>query len=257
MAKAPTKKPGTAMVKWEEELANLAKDTTKDIESSSGKFISLRGGVMSFNGDKIPDNELRCVIVGVVNENQFYDEKFDPNSAQVPACYAFGTKREDMAPTDDVFDKQNDACATCPHKEWGSDLNGGEGKACKDVVRIALIAESDLDDMDSAEVVYLKIPTMSVKSFNKYLKDELSKKHNRPYWSVITQLSLIPDPQAQFKLTYARVENIEDSSMFQPLKDLWEDTMEGIAFPYPKREVTEKPARGKKAPAKAAKFVRK
>lgn len=253
MAKA--KQPGKALVKWDEEFAKLAKDSTKGMVLPTAKFLSTRSGKLSYGGADVPGNQLRAVIVGWINENQFYNEDFDPNAGHVPACYAFGTDIDDMTPHAEASEMQSESCAGCPLNEWGSDEKG-KGKACKNVIRLALIAESDLEDLASAEIVYLKVPVMSVKNFALYAKKTVAEALGRPYWSVVTEISVVPDPASQFKVTFTVADKIEDSDLFAPLKALWEKSMETIAFPYPQPEAVERPKKGKK-PAKGAKFARK
>ena len=248
---APRKKTGKEIVKWDEEFAGLAKDATKGMELSSGKFISTRGGRLSFNGEDLPGNELQAVILGWVYENQYYEGKFDPDTPQAPVCYAFGTDTDEMEPHAEAPDKQCDTCAECPLNEWGS-ADTGKGKACKNVVRLALMAASDLEDIDSAEIVYLKIPVMSVKNFTTYAKKRVAEALSRPYWAVVTTIALEQDNQSQFRVTFRVEEKVEDSKLFTPLKALWEKAMEGIDFPYPKYEEEEAPKPKKRAKTKFA-----
>lgn len=240
-----TKKPGKSMVVWDEELANLAKDATKGMDLPTAKFISLKNGKLSFGGAAVPGNELRAVILGWIHENQFYDEDYDPETPQSPGCYAFGTEQDEMEPHEKAPRKQADACNGCPNNEWGS-AERGQGKACKNVVRLALIAESDMEDLSSAEIVYMKVPVMSVKNFVMYAKKTVAQALNRPYWAVVTNITVEPDNKSQFRVNFEVADKIEDSDLFGPLKDLWTKTMEGIDFPYQIQERKEKPKRGAK-----------
>lgn len=254
---AKKEKPGTALVNWDAEFASLAKESTKGIkESTNGKFLSFKSGNMTFNGDDIPDNKLECVIIGVTHHNTYYDPdaRYDPKNPQSPICYSFGADEEEMEPHDDSPEKQHSDCASCPFNQFES-AKTGRGKACKNTYRIALIASSDLDNISEAEIVYASIPPKSLKNLSNYLKKDLNIKLNRPYWSVVTELSCTPDAESQFKINFKLVEIIKDQKLFQPLKDLWFNTIEDIVFPYQVREaVEEKPA--KKA-AKPSKFARK
>lgn len=249
---AKVKATGKALVKWDEELANLAKTSTKGMDLPTAKFISLKSGKLSFAGAAVPGNELRAVILGWVHENQYYDEDYDPDVPQVPACYAFGKEADEMAPHEKSPRPQHDTCAGCPLNEFGS-AEKGQGKACKNVLRLALIAESDLEDLGSAEIVYMKIPVMSVKNFLIYAKKKVAESAKRPYWSVVTTITVEPDNKSQFKVVFDTAEMIEDSELFGPLKELWEKTMEGIAFPYQIQERKEKP----KKDLKKSKFARR
>lgn len=251
------KTPGKAIVKWDEELAKLAKDSTTKMELATAKFISIRGGNLTFGGADVPDNELRCVILAYTLENQYYEGRFDPNTPQVPVCYSFGLDKDEMVPHDASSNKQNDNCATCPLNEYESDPKGGKGKACKNVIRLALIAESDLEDLTSAEIVYMKVPVTSVKNFLAYAKKQIGEVIKRPFWSVITQIKVEQDDDTAVKVHFTLAEKIEDSDLFTPLKDMYDANTESINFPYPEvSERTAKPAKGK-AKAPKGKFARR
>lgn len=239
------KETGKALVKWDEELANYAKQTTKGLKVSEGKFISFSGGRMSFGGADIPDDEIRCVVVGWAYHNAYYDPdvRYDPKNPQSPICYATDSDEDNMSPHSEAPDKQHDSCAECPLNEFGS-AKSGSGKACKNTFRLALIAESDLENVDDAEVVYASIPPKSLKNWANYLKKDLERVE-RPHWAVVTLMKRVPDSESQFRVTFKMEDLIEDSELFSPLKSLWEKTMEGIDFPYQKREPQPKGKSGK------------
>lgn len=255
MAKKTT---GKEIVNWEEKFAGMAKDATTKMEVTTAKFISIRGGKLTYGGADVPNNELRCVVLAYTLENQYYVGRFDPNTPQVPSCYAFGLDKDEMMPHESATDKQNDNCATCPLNEYESDPKGGKGKACKNVIRLALIAESDLEDLDNAEIVYMKVPVTSVKNFLAYAKKQIGEVIKRPFWSVITQIKVEQDDDTAVKVYFTLAEKIEDSDLFTPLKDMYDTNTESVGFPYPEAsERTTKPAKGKaKAPVKG-KFARR
>lgn len=255
-----TKKPGKALVKWDEELAKLAKDSTANMDLATAKFISIRGGKLTFGGADVPGNEMRAVILAYTLENQYYEGRFDANASQVPACYAFGMDKDEMAPHSKASNPQSDTCATCPLNDWESDPKGGKGKACKNVIRLALITEDDLEDLDNAEVVYMKVPVTSVQNFFRYAKKHMGDIIKRPFWSVITNIKIEQDDETALKVNFTLGEKIEDSDLFSPLKDIHEANATTIGFPYP--EASERPtpkAKGKtKVKAKpAGKFAKR
>lgn len=249
MAKKPEQ--GKAMVKWEEEFANMAKESTAGIEVSAGKFISLRAGQMSYAGADITGNELTAVVVGGVYENRFFNVEYDSDNPASPVCYAFGLHRDEMEPHEKAEDKQNDACKTCEHNQWGS-AEKGEGKACANSFRLALISSDDLKNLTAAEVIYLKLPVTSVKNWEVYAKKKLADTLHRPYWSVLTKISVVPDKNSQFKVQFEMEEQIDDSKLFQPLKELYEKVMDDIDFPYMANSAKE--AKSAKPVAKKRKF---
>lgn len=235
---AKKKEPGKALVKWDEQLASLAEETTKGITlAAGGKFISFAQGKMSVNGIDIDDDELECVVVGMVHHNTLYDpdERYDPKNPQSPLCYAYGTSEEEMEPSDESADKKSDSCAGCPFNEYGSS-GKSNAKACKNLYRIALIAASDLDDIENAEVLYANIPPTSKKLLSAYTLNEVKGKLKRPIWSVVTLLKRVPDELSQFRVTFKFVENITDGEKLQALMDLWSGTMDTIDVPYQKHE---------------------
>lgn len=271
---AVKKQPGKALVNWEEKFAGLAKDSMKGIDIPTAKWLSIKSGVLTYGGAEVPDNELRCIIVGYTYENQFYVGRFDPSNPSSPVCYAFGldSKHKDLEIHPDVAEPQSDSCATCPYNEYESDPAGGKGKACKNVLRLALIAESDLEDLDAAEVVYLKVPTTSVKNFNYFAVKTLKTGLKRPLWSVLINLSVEPDEKNAVGVNFAFVEKIEENEYFnddsfEKLEAMSESTMETIGFPYaanveretrPAKKPVGKGVKGKVAPpSKPAKFARK
>lgn len=252
---ATKKTTGTEVTKWDEELANIAKANAAGTKVSRGKFISFSGGMMSYGGVKVPNDELRCIIIGHINHNAYYEGAYDADNKQPPSCYAFGQEPEDMAPHEAALDKQHDNCAECPMNQWKSD--GKKGKACKNTVRLAVIPEDSLenvDDLKKAEVVYISVSVTSVKNWNAYLVNTLLNDLGRPAWAVVTKVKRVPDTKSQFKIEFSMEELIEDSSFFKPLNDLFAKTMEGISFPYESKDESEAP---KKPPAGKQKFARR
>ena len=248
-------KTSKAVVKWTDEFKDLAVQSAKGAKVSEGKFISFGGGKMSFGGAEIPDGELRCVVVGWIHANAYYDPdvRYDPKTPQSPICYAFGVEEEEMVPHKDAPDKQNPDCATCPFNEFES-AKQGKGKACKNMIRLALIAESDLDNLENAEVVYASLPPKSLKNWLAYAAKTCAKALERPHWSVITLMTRVPDDESQFRVTFKMEELIEDQDKFGPLKELWEKTMGEMDFPY---APTEAPVVAPKKANKAQKFARR
>ena len=259
---AKKQEAGKALVKWDEEFANLAEQSAKGAKISEGKFISFARGDMSISGSTIQGGELRCVVVGWMHANAYYDPDiaYDPKNPQSPMCYAFGVEEDDMSPHEEAPNKQCESCATCEFNEYGSatDAKGRKlkGKACKNMIRLALIAESDLEDVANAEVVYASLPPMSIKNWLVYAKKTCAQGLKRPHWAVITNMAVVKDEVSQFKVTFGMEEAIEDSSLFGPLKELWESTMQSIDFPYQVKEATA-PVAKKVVASKPAKFARR
>lgn len=249
-AKIPPKE--TALSPWEEELAADAQQESEKEKTPSGQFVSLKGGIVQVGGNPVEGNALQCIIVGVVHENVYYTDGFDPDNTTSPVCYAFGEVEEGMAPHEDSTEPQHDTCEGCPQNAWGSSERG-KGKACKNMRRLALVSTNGLtpENLEDAEVLYVKIPVTSVKAWAMLVKG-LAATLRRPVWSVAVELSAEPDAKTNFKVNFRVVEPLGQEWM-PGLKTLREKVAEAIKFPYakptPAAEGEEVPEEKQAAPA--------
>lgn len=239
-------KTGRAVANYDEKWAQQATEAKKGFEAPTGKFISLKGGKMTYGGANIPNNEFNAVVLGAVYENQYFDpeQPYDSESPQSPICYAFGHEKEckDASPHENSPTPQSDACAGCDHNEFGS-AEKGKGKACNNRMRLALITEDELENIATAELTFLKVPVMSVKNFQKFVTDA-EKIHGRPYYGVVCRIFLEDDDKSQFRVVFEPTDKIDGDP--DAVKERHEAVMKEIDFPYP--EVVREPA-----PKKAAK----
>ncbi len=230
----PATTGSTLPVSWEEEMARQAA-AAKAMEPMQGRFISLRGGVMTFQQQPLPGNKLNAIVIDSVIEHQLYEGAFDPNSAASPSCFAFGRVSQDMVPHATVEKKQSEKCATCPKFAWGSDPKGGRGKACREVRRLALIdgnlIEKGPEAITKAEVVFMKIPVTSVRNWASYVS-QLANVVRRAPWGVVTEIAPQPDPKTMFLVKFALASQFGAdilSAVAEKRKQLGD---EGIMFPY-------------------------
>jgi len=253
---APRKeKPGTEIVDWEAQMREQAAIAAGAQRSSGGggKFFSTQAGVLQFDGQPMPGNQMAVVILADIMENSWYEDAYDPNNPAAPKCFAFGHEEEDMEPheavdQDPYFARQNPECHDCPRNEWGS-ADTGRGKACKNVMRLALIpagqykakgsgrnAAHELELFDDpahfakAEAAFLKLPVMSVKNYAKYVK-ALAADIGRPPWGVITNIYLEPDPKSQYKVMFELIDKA-DKDLLQTLIQRHTAENASIDFPY-------------------------
>lgn len=238
--------PTTRVNKWDEELAKEAAAQAAELPAvSAGAFLSTAGGRLKFQGADVPGNKLDVIVLGFVSENQFYEGRYDPANSSSPICYAFGHDQKEMRPHDASPDAQHTDCASCPHNQWGSDPNGGKGKACKNVMRLAMVPAGDPD----ADVFFAKVPVTSVKNFSKYAND-IAAQLKRPVFSVVTRLATEPDDTSQFKMLFQLVEQIEDGNTIGSIMER-RKTLD-LTFPYPER--TAQPTAKSPTPAGRAPF---
>lgn len=240
-SKTPVAKaaPSKALTNYNEELAKYAKQTAETEASVSlGKFLSIKGGQLAYNGNPVPGNKMNVIIIDAVMENHYYTEGYDPDNPAAPVCFAFGRSDGEMAPHEKSTDPQHEACKGCPMNEYGT-AEKGKGKACKNVRRLSLITEDGLNDVEAAEIAYLKVPVTSVKSWAGYAQ-QLNTTMNLPPFGVVTEISVTPDPKTQVKVNFKLVEKVDDEYIGALLQKR-KGGEEAIMFPYSAVERTEQP----------------
>lgn len=235
--KPATKSTGTAVMAWEEEMAQVAHSQAATEKPAGGyASISIKGGLLSVDGNAVPGNALNVVIVDAIHENQFYTSDYDPDTRATPVCYAFGNEEGEMTPFEASPEPQHDQCEGCPNNEWGS-ADKGKGKACKNVRRMLVVTEDALESPEAlldAEMRAIKIPVMSVKNWTNYVRNVLAEQVHRPSWGVVTTISVIPDAKSQFKVQFEFSELVNfDQTLYDAMQTKVRIAKESIAAAYP------------------------
>lgn len=196
-------------------LAIAADEETKHERPGVGS-ISLRSGVMQYMGEVVKGNEIDVVVVGHSVERALYTEAFDSDNITPPDCYALSETGVDMTPADNVQSPQHSSCDGCPNDEWGS--GRGKGKACGERRRLLVAPASILETgLEGAELAILKVPVTSIKNWAAYVT-KLKSSLSRPAWSVVTKVSVVPDPKTQFKVNFDLVEPINNVELINNLR---------------------------------------
>lgn len=245
----------TAMVKWNEKLAEMAKQNKKAVAGigTGGNFISCKGGHLAYQGQIIPGNQMKVIVVDWCLENQHYAEAFSEDAPSSPDCYAFGRVKDEMAPNPEHVEAPvNATCEGCEFNQWGS-ADTGKGKACAEVARLALLSEADFAgedaDIEKANEAYIKVPVTSMKYWAGYVRD-LETVHHRPPMAFVTILKLVPQKELPgWHMEFELSEAIEDVDVIEALMNVNEKVSAKIMFPYPKFEAAPPPAK-KAAPAR-------
>jgi hypothetical protein len=224
----------TAVVNWEDRLAVYADEEAAEEQMFGGKFVGTRAGVLVL--DKVPcaNNKLDVIVVASTIEHAYYEGKFDPNNIKAPVCFAFGKDEDALVPHVKSVKPQATSCATCPKNDWGSDPEGGRGKACKTQRRLGLIAADSVNAPDKimeAEEVYIRVPVMSVKNWAKYVND-CKNQFKRPVSTIVTQIGTKPDAKSQFVITFTGLRRVEEPAAIEALLDRHESSQQTIGFPY-------------------------
>jgi hypothetical protein len=228
-----------ALVKWDAKLAEMAKAAASHVDVGGGNFLSIKSGRLSYKNAQVPGSKLKAIVLAFCYENSWTKAKYNPDKPESPDCFAFGTSKDEMAPHADSTLPQEENCADCSKNEFGS-ADTGKGKACSNRYRLALITEAGMDDLESAEVAYLRVPPTSLKAWAGYVK-QLEEAYNIPPFAAITEITVEPDAKTQVSVTFSLVEKIEDGEAIGALIEKAEKAEKDIAFPYVKIQATDEP----------------
>lgn len=247
---------GTEVTKYDEKFAEMAAGYANS-ERVSGRFISTRGGVLTFEDEQLPGNQMCVVVLDYIHERTYYTKKFDSDAESnlPPVCYALHRPEdpEEMAPHPSMqadpsyFQPQHHECRTCPMNEWGT-ADTGRGKACGERRRLALLpagyytprrGSRDFDlnfitdpaHYEAADIAYLKLPVTSVKEWARYVT-QLRSAHHRPPAAVVTHIYIEPDPKSQFKIKFDLIDLLPDT-MYETILRRHEEAKGSIIFGYP------------------------
>jgi hypothetical protein len=234
----------TAVVTWKDKMAAVTAQAAT-MEAPKGGFISFKGGNMSYDDNLIPGNQMDVIVVDFLLENNIFREKYNPNKPASPMCYALGREEDELKPHEDCEEPQHTGCIDCPNNEWGSDPEGGRGKACKNTRRIAVIPADALklgvDGIKKAGVVMCKLPVTSLKNFSTFV-NQCVKVMDTPPFGVIVRMSTKPHPTSLFQVHWTILNKVENQEHLEALYDKHVSVEKQLFQPYPKMDEEQAPA---------------
>jgi len=244
-------------VEWQESLASQAKEDSA-LEQPSVQAFKTSGGILSYNGNAMPDNKMNVIVLGAAFINSLFINKYDPSNIISPLCFALSEDGEEMAPHENSFKPQSPGCVGCEHAEWGSDENSpsGRGKACKETRRLVVIPEDALNDgIEKAVAAIFNVPVTSVSNWGNYVHT-MAATAKRPTWSVVTEILLKPDPKNQFMVNFSAVDVINNPKHLEQLTAVRQKAKQAVMTPFAMmtQEQFEDIQTAKAKPAKKRKF---
>ncbi len=267
---APAKKP-TSIVPWEEEMARQADIAAAVTGTTSGTFISFRGGIITVDKNPVPNNRLEAVVLAHCLENAYYEDSYDEDNPMPPVCFAYGVAKpgmtaeelenlaDTMVPHEKSTKPQADSCSVCEWNKFGS-AEKGKGKACGNKRRLAVIAGDDESIKDGTsiaaqKVYFAKTSVTSSKNWDGYVKTA-AKTLRRPPLGLVTIISAEKtNDKRQFVVNFEVKEKIETSDQFEALMEKAKGVE--IDFPYlPPTDDQSTPKKGTSNPG-ARKFAGK
>lgn len=172
-------------------LKDAAAKQTEEVGGNSGSFLSIRNKEFSLSNNTL-GQEIDVVIMATAFVNAYYDKPYNQNKLSPPGCFATSIKELDLVPHANSPIPQGENCDTCHNNEWGSSATGS-GKACKNGIRLVVLAYSSDGKVDEDNPAILTLPPTSIKPWNSYAKKIISA--GVPTSAVITTLGFKKDMQ--------------------------------------------------------------
>jgi hypothetical protein len=125
-----------------------------------------------FPDGTVTEGPFDCIVVGYRYMNAFYTKPYRPGEVSSPVCWAIGEDAAKLEPHEAVKKPQSDACETCPKNEWPE---GGGGKPCRNMVKLAIVAP---DATEANQIAIVRVAPTGLSGphgFLKYLKVVLGK----------------------------------------------------------------------------------
>lgn len=202
----------------QEELNALREQQKDTIAPPSGFKISTKNKVFTLPNGQQVDAPLEVIITDYRSANLYYKGVYNANDPKPPACYSISQLATDMKPSDNTTDPQSTSCNECAHNKWGSNPNGNGGKACKNIMRLAVLIKDPKtgDPMNMGSPWVVDVAPAGLKSFNDMVHS-LDTANMIPI-EVVTELTFANEtyPKLQFKTLEAHGK----------VEELWNDRLQ-------------------------------
>ncbi len=231
---------------WKKDLQIAAEKVAK-AERPAESFISLKGGVMTYQDTAIPNNELECVVVASSFARTCFERPYDPDDNGPPECFANAIDQVDLVPHENVPEPKAGLCTekACDAAVFGTALQG-KGPLCKTRRKLIVMPVSGLADPAEAEIATLSIPPTSSKNWGNYA-GKVASSSGLPPWGVKTLVKVRPDPKRQFVVEFSAVEPIEDEATLAGIHGRIAEAEAILLSPYTyEAEEAEAPAKSNK-----------
>lgn len=235
-------KPG-AIMSYEEEMAQYAKEVSEQVKPPSGGSISFKGG-LSIDGQRMEDDKAPVIVLDFCYENNLYEGDYDPDDVKSPVCFALGKSEEELAPHPDSEKPQADKCQGCEHNQWGS-AQKGKGKACQNRRRLICISANydDPEELKEAPLKRAKLPVTSGRNWDGYVTG-LAREMTGPRY-MKTELSVHTGGKTMVEIKFKRVDFVSPD-LIPAIREKLGEATDLLNAPYPKNEPKEEapPAKG-------------
>jgi hypothetical protein len=227
------------------ELEKYAKDDAAKERPSVTK-LSLKGGMLAYQGQEMPNNEMEVIILAAAFMNTLYLGAYDPDNIVSPDCFALAMDKEELKPHPDVaepYGSDEGTCKGCPSAEWGTGSRDGKptrGKLCKEKRRLVVMPAEDGADYAKAELAILEISVTNVGHYASYV-NTLAASIKRPMWAVRTLIKVSRHRVNQYQLDFSPVGFIETVEELDAIKSRRDAAMRLALMPFSAKTEEEAP----------------
>jgi hypothetical protein len=195
-------------------------ETLKDrVDPPSGYMVSVKGKTFTLPDGSANDGPMTCVVLDWVSANTYFEGLYNPQNIQPPACFAIAREPSKAAPSANAPKQQHTDCSSCPKNEWGSDPQGGKGKACKNTRRLLIVPSSATE---KTQPWVISVSPTGLKHFDKYV-NTLADVGTHPI-QVLTDISFEAS-EAFPSLRFAVVEKHDNLNVMWALKERGEEIL--------------------------------
>lgn len=198
---------------------------------TTGSFITFKNANLKVDGQPIPSNSIEVRVLDVVAERSWYSGGYDPDTAQVPACYSL---EGSGVPHPQASQPQSAACELCPKNKWGSApprpgaTKPSRGKACREGARVIVIPAGM--SIKNAPLYQAKIPVTSLSDVVTFTSR--CAQSNKMTGEFVTHLSVTEDKKSFFKV-HLNIKELSADIELETLMKRQDEAHELALQPYP------------------------
>lgn len=158
----------TAVVSLQDQIKAELAGIRKTLPAPSRTSISIKDKIWTLPDGTTSRAPLSVVILDHRNYNRYYKRIYNPNNPELPSCFAIGKDTENLGPRPSAKEPQSELCAPCIHNQWGSAGNGRKGKACRNMVKLAVARP---DSGENAPIFTLMVPPTSLGNWGAHISE--------------------------------------------------------------------------------------
>ena len=216
------------------------------ISIKSKNFTIVKDGTREIlMNPKDPESAATSLEVILIKANRntskvFYAAGYDPQQPDgaKPDCYS----GDGTSPAADALNPQSKTCATCKHNQWGSKVTekgNSKGKACQDVVRLAVAPAGETKSPH-----LLRVPPASIRNLGEY--GQVLAKRGVGYNMVVTKIAFDVEAESP-KLTFKPIGFLDAAAYAEVVEMASSDLVDRILDSSPTTGASDAPEEPTKA----------